>query len=113
VKKWIKEIGVGVLTGTLVTTSLWLAYPAKADTSSFLSDIHEAGFVNVSRGDSAFLEAGFSICTDLSNPFMNGEIVAENIYQNSQLSLPDARQFVVIAVEDLCPAYDHRNLTTM
>ena len=98
----MKRVVVGMV-GALTAMSLWLAYPANADSNSFISDAHAAGFFN-DGGDATMLQAGYQVCVHLSNG-LDGEQEAQNLYQISHInSIQQARSFVIIAVEDLCPA---------
>ena len=84
-----------------------------ADSSSFLDAIHGLGWYNTVRGDVGLLDQGYAVCRAMGAG-ANGQQVAVVIYRNTGLdvSLDDAAEFVILAVENLCPQYDHRGEVT-
>lgn len=94
-----KIVTVTFLAGTLALAG---AGTASADTDTFLTDAHAAGFHN-DGGNQAILTVGQTICTAV----MNGEskdAVASELFHISQLdSLDMASTLVSISVKDLCP----------
>ena len=104
-----KDMLVGVCCGAGLVLTLWLAYPAHADGNSFINDAHAHGYGNT-YGDGAILNTGNSVCTYMHN--LNADQEAEILYKISGLpSLDSARVFVMLAVDDLCPEYDHTGTT--
>lgn len=97
-------------TGAAIAAST--AAPAKADSSSFLDAVHALGWYNRAFGDVGLLNQGYSVCRALANGY-DGQQVATVIYRNTGLdvSYDDAATFVVLAVSELCPVYDHRSGT--
>lgn len=91
----------------VAAVSVAIAPVAQADAQDFLEDLYSYGWYSNS-GDSDLLANGYQVCTMLNT--MNGQRVAEIFYANTGLSVSrsDAMQFVVLAVEDLCPQHDHR-----
>lgn len=89
------------------------APPAEADSSSFLDAIHDLGWYNRATGDVGLLDQGYAVCRALDNGY-NGQQVATVIYRSTDLSvsLDDAATFVILAVENLCPQFDHRGEST-
>lgn len=83
---------------------------ARADSASFLAVVHSLGWYS-SAGDADLLDAGYAACSMLSIPGNDGNDVARAIYRNTGLdvSIADAQLFVIAAVENLCPEFDHRN----
>lgn len=94
------------------TIAALTAPDARADSSSFLDAIHDLGWYNKVSGDVGLLDQGYAVCRALDNGY-NGQQVATVIYRNTGLdvSLNDAAEFVILAVENLCPQFDHRGET--
>lgn len=87
----------------------WLHSPAaRADSGDFLNRIQQLGWYD-DRGDTYLLDNGFLVCRLMDRGY-NGVQVAESIYVNTgvDVSADDAAEFVIIAVEELCPRHDHR-----
>ncbi len=99
---------------TIGTTLAVLTGPrADADSSSFLDVIHDLGWYNRAYGDVGLLNQGYAVCRALDSG-ANGAQVAGVIYANTGLdvSREDAAIFVIVAVENLCPQFDHRGELT-
>lgn len=82
---------------------------AEADSSSFLDQIHALGWYNRVTGDVGLLDQGYAVCRALDSG-LDGQQVARIIYRSTDLSVDinDAATFVILAVENLCPQFDHR-----
>ena len=100
---WAACVAVGT------TAAVLTAPDSHADSSGFLDDIHSLGWYNSLRGDVGLLDQGYAVCRAMDGG-ANGQQVATVIYRNTGLdvSLEDAATFVVLAVQNLCPQYDHR-----
>lgn len=84
------------------------AAPAQADSSDFLDRVQDLGWYD-NRGDAYLLDNGYLVCRLLARGY-DGNDVARGIYRNTGLDVTaaDAIGFVIIAVEELCPQFDHR-----
>ena len=91
----------------VAAVSLAIAPVAQAAAQDFLADLYANGWYSHS-GDANLLSNGYQVCRMLNN--MNGTQAARFIYENtdSTVSRQDAIQFVILAVQDLCPWHDHR-----
>lgn len=96
-----------VATG-LIVFAVAAAPAVQADSSDFLDRIQALGWYD-DRGDAHLLDNGYEVCRMLSRGY-NGTQVAQEIYSSTDLSVTasDAIEFVIIAVEELCPQYDNR-----
>lgn len=85
------------------------AAPAKADTGSFLDAVHDLGWYNRATGDVGLLTQGYAVCNALADGY-SGPQVARQVYRATDWSvdMDDAAMFVIVAVTNLCPEYDHR-----
>lgn len=99
-----------VALGAGIAAAVLHAPPAHADSSSFLDSIHELGWYNRVSGDVGLLNQGYAVCAAMDDG-ANGVQVARAIYANTDLSvsIDDAGEFVIVAVENLCPYHDHRS----
>jgi len=81
---------------------------ASADTQGFLDDLHAAGWT-AAHGDNGLLSNGYQVCQMLNST--TGDRVAAYVYRNTDYSVTraDALEFVMIAVNNLCPWHDHRS----
>ena len=97
------------LGGLLAASWLTLAPGARADASGFLDQVHGLGFYS-KNGDGALLASGYGVCTMISRPGVTGYDAARVIYNNTgyDVTADDAANFVIAAVEQLCPQYDGR-----
>lgn len=97
------------LAGLAVSVALGgvFAPTAHADNQSFLTDLYAHGWY-AHRGDAGLLSNGYQVCSMLNTT--TGDHVAEYVYRNTDQSVTvaDALEFVVLAVQDLCPWHDHR-----
>jgi hypothetical protein len=95
----VKTLAVAVATAS----SLLMSAPsAHADDISFLTDAKAAGFGS-SDGNARLIEIGHQYCSELSNG-VTPEQIAEHLFEVSHFkSLDQARRFVSIAQQDLCP----------
>lgn len=94
------------------TIAALTAPDAHADSSSFLDAIHELGWYNANTGDVGLLNQGYGVCRALAAG-VPGPQVGTYIYSHTNASVDpdDAVEFVVVAVENLCPQFDHRGET--
>lgn len=106
----LTRLGLSAALGA-VFAALWLHPPtARADSSSFLDEVHGLGWYSASGGDAQLLRNGNLVCNLLGSG-RNGLQVAQIIYNNTGLDVDanDAAEFVIASVENLCPEYDGRN----
>jgi hypothetical protein len=91
-----------------VVAALGAAPAAHADAQNFLDDLYNHGWYS-HGGDAGLVANGYQVCRMLNT--MNGTTVADLVYQNtgSSVSRTDAAEFVILAVQDLCPYQDRRN----
>lgn len=103
------RLAASVALGAGIAASVLYAPTAQADSSSFLDQIHDLGWVNRVSGDVGLLNQGYAVCRAIEAG-ANGTQVAAVIYNNTDLSVDraDAVEFVIISVTNLCPEYDHR-----
>lgn len=104
----MKRTLVGTIGAALATIAL--AAPAHASPDSdLLQDLRNAGFYNTNpAGNSQLVYDAHRVCTYLDTTNNTGEDIAQQIFVNSQLaSITQARQFVMIAVDNLCPQFNH------
>lgn len=99
-----------VCAATGATLAALTGPPAHADSSGFLDRIHSLGWYNRATGDVGLLTQGNAVCRSLASG-LDGNQVATIIYRNTgyDVTYDDAATFVVIAVEELCPQFDHRD----
>jgi hypothetical protein len=94
--------------GAIVAGGLLGAGVAKADTSSFLQSLGDHGLTVYDSA--AAISTGYRICSMLQSA--NGEQVAQYVFTHTSWSdvptMDTARAEVLISVEELCPAMDHR-----
>ena len=109
IARTVRRLTASVALGAGIAASVLYAPAAHADSSSFLDEIHALGWYNNIRGDVGLLDQGYAVCRALGSG-MNGAQVATIIYRSTGLdvSVEDAAEFVVISVDTLCPAFDHR-----
>ena len=91
----------------VATAALILAPSAQADAQDFLDDLYDNGWYS-HGGDTRLLTNGYRVCSMLNRT--TGDVVAEYVYENTgaNVTRTDAMEFVIFAVEDLCPQHDHR-----
>ena len=104
----IARLGLSAALGAVIAALVIHAPAARADSGDFLNRIQDLGWYNNS-GDAYLLDNGWAVCRALDQGY-NGRQIAEFIYANTGASVDadDAAEFVVIAVEELCPQYDNR-----
>lgn len=95
--------------GPLLVAGLVLADPARADATSFLNDLHNAGIHDVGGGDPALLQTGWKLCTQLSDG-ATPEQLRDLALQRSDgalgpngLTVQQADDLINYARLDLCP----------
>lgn len=90
---------VGLVAGGL------LAPDARADSGQLVDWAGNNGFVGTPQ---AVIIRGSLVCADLAMG-MNGEQAAQDLWLNTGIqTVPAARLFVIAAVVNLCPQFDHR-----
>lgn len=84
-----------------------LAPTANANPQDFLNDLYDHGWYS-DTGSAALVADGYRVCQMLNST--TGDVVARYVYENTGVTVTrsDAMEFVVFAVEDLCPWHDHR-----
>jgi Protein of unknown function (DUF732) len=68
---------------------------------SFLSDMEAAGFDN-GNGNGAEIMVGYDICSEIAGGWSPTR-AAHDLWKTSKLDKYGAKQFVGIAIRDLCP----------
>lgn len=104
----IARLGLCAALGAVLAALVIHAPSARADSGDFLNRIQDLGWYD-NRGDAYLLDGGWAVCRAISRGY-NGSQVAREIYANTDASVDanDAVEFVVIAVEELCPQFDNR-----
>jgi hypothetical protein len=64
--RYVRFMGLAVISGPLVAAGVASAGPAQADPASYLNDLHKAGIHDVDGGDAALLQAGQRLCGQVS-----------------------------------------------
>lgn len=86
--------------------------PAHADALTFIQGLNDAGMIVYDTSQA--LSVGTAICNALDTT--NGETVAQNWFRISlRTEVPTitvAREWVIIAVQELCPWQDHTGQAT-
>lgn len=102
------RLAASVAVGAGIAASVLYAPQAHADSSSFLDRMHGLGWSNNS-GDAYLLDNGLGVCRSLAAGY-TGPQVGAYVYTHTDLSVTvdDAVEFVTVAVEELCPSFDHR-----
>lgn len=105
----VRSLLLSVALGGLFGASLLHPPSARADSADFLDEMHQMGFYH-DGGDAHLLDSGYAVCRAMSVG-ATGNMVANAIYVNTgwDISWQDSIDFVVSAVENLCPEYDHRD----
>lgn len=98
----LASVAIGGLCGALLS-----APSAHADPQEFIDDLYDYGWYS-RGGDAGLVANGYRVCSMLNST--TGDVVARYVYENTgtSVSRQDAMEFVVLAVEDLCPWHDHR-----
>ena len=100
-------LGLLAATGAAAAALFTCSPPAHADSQSALTQLHAHGFSN-NEGDLAMLRVAYSVCTDIAAGGITGTDEAYDLWLRSGIStLDNARLFVVDAVDNLCPEFDH------
>lgn len=107
----IARLGLCAALGAVIAALVIHAPTAEAGSGDFLNRVQDLGWYD-ERGDAWLLDGGWAVCRALSRGY-NGVQVAAEIYANTDLSVAadDAAEFVIIAVEELCPQFDNRSRT--
>lgn len=102
---------LAVAAGPLLIAGVAWAGPARADTASYLKDLHNAGIHDVDGGDPALLQVGQKMCIQVSYG-VSPETLKTMALQRSDAKLgaggltpTQANELVNYAVADLCPNY--------
>ena len=92
---------------TTLAAMIIAAPNAHADSEDFLNDVTAAGWYNDTRGDAGLLSLGRSACRMLANG-ASGYETADAVYRNTGWTVDgdDAEDFVISAIQNLCPQYD-------
>ena len=90
--------GAVAIFAALPTNNMAVAY---ADVDTFLTDMEAAGFNN-GDGNSAEITVGRSICAEVAGG-MSPSRAADDLWQTSKMDQDGSKQFVAIAIRDLCP----------
>lgn len=95
-----KLIGGGL---AALAIGLAVAAPANADTTTFLSAMHDVGFYSDVNGDASLVHNGLMICVYLNDDHSQDYIINQT-YQAAQgdATWTQAQQFVNIAEANLC-----------
>lgn len=103
-----RRLALSAALGAVLAAAAIHAPAARADSSSFLTRTHAHGWYN-DRGDAWLLDSGYQVCRQLDRGY-TGTQIARNIYRTTDTSVTaaDAVEFVILAVEELCPWFDHR-----
>lgn len=94
--------------GGLLGAALVHPPSARADSADFLRDMDRMGFYH-DLGDAHLLDFGYDVCRAI-DAGATGTMVADSIFINTgwDISYQDAANFVISAVENLCPEFDNR-----
>jgi hypothetical protein len=103
-------VGLAVISAPLVVAGIVGAGPARADATSYLSDLHHAGIRDVG-GDPALLQTGQRLCIEIGYGASTGQLTALAVQRSdaregaSGLTPQQANELVDYAIADLCPNY--------
>jgi hypothetical protein len=93
--------GIVVVGGMLLNNA-----DAKADSGDLVTWASNNGYTGSA---STVILRGSLVCADVAEGD-NGEQAARDLWLNTGIeTIEDARQFVVAAVDNLCPQFDHRS----
>ncbi len=108
-KRYGRLMAAALLGGSLLVAGVVVAGPARADDTSFLNDLHNAGIHDVNGGDAALLVTGWKLCTQLSYGATPQQL-ADLALQRSDSDLgakglnpQQAATLISYAQADLCP----------
>jgi hypothetical protein len=93
-----------------VVTGIVGAGPARADATTYLSDLHNAGIRDIG-GDPALLQTGQKLCVQISYGATSDQLTALAVQRSDAregahaLSPLQASELVNYAIADLCPNY--------
>lgn len=94
--------------GALIAATFFGCATAKADSGELVAWATSNGF---SGSPQAVILRGSLVCADLAGGD-NGEQAARDLWLNTGIQdIGDARLFVIAAVDNLCPQFDHRGAT--
>lgn len=101
----ITTLAALAVTGAASAVTFLGAAPAHADSSDLIAWARSVGFTGT---DSAISVRGSLVCADIMQG-ADGEQAAHDLWDNTDITdLNSARIFVIHAVDELCPEYDHR-----
>src|ERR1700745_1481298 len=101
---------LAVIGGPLLLSGIACAGPARADTTSYLQDLHNAGIQEV-NGDAALLQTGQRLCVQVGYGATSEQLKALALQRSDArqgargLTLQQANELVNYAIADLCPNY--------
>jgi len=83
------------------------ASAAHADVGAFLEDMNDLGWY-AAHGEAGLVASGYQVCRMLEQT--TGDVVANYVYRHTDntVNRHDAAEFVLVAVQNLCPQHDHR-----
>lgn len=104
----ISRLGLSAALGAVIAALVIHAPAARADSGDFLNRVQDLGWYD-DRGDAYLLDNGWAVCRAMTQGY-TGLQIATQIYRVTDLSVTadDAAEFVIIAVEELCPQFDRR-----
>jgi hypothetical protein len=103
-------VSLAVISAPLVVPGIVGAGPARADATSYLSDLHHAGIRDVG-GDPALLQTGQKLCVQVSYGVTSDQLTALAVQRSDAregargLTPVQASELVNYAIADLCPNY--------
>ncbi|GAA4538679.1 DUF732 domain-containing protein [Mycobacterium paraffinicum] len=95
--------------GSLLVAGVMSAGPARADTTTFVNDLHKAGIHAVSGGDPALVQMGLSVCQQLSWGAPPSQIEGLAVQRSDSrqgangITPQQADAVIEAALRDLCP----------
>jgi hypothetical protein len=109
-RRYRRFIALALTSGPLLVAGVVWASPAQADTTSYLTDLHNAG-IHDSHGDAALLQVGLKLCDSTWYGYPPDEL-ADMAMQRSDtvrgargLTPQQANELVYYAKADLCPNF--------
>lgn len=105
----VRKLLVAGIAGACVVAAGCTAGECRADSWTFLQRMNQQGYLVYDTA--AAVTSGWQICSMIDGG-MDGAEVARSVYVNSSWAdIPNmwvAEEWVVTAVEELCPEFDHR-----
>jgi Protein of unknown function (DUF732) len=109
-RRYGRFMGLAVIGGPLLLSGIAWAGPARADTTSYLQDLHNAGIQEV-NGDAALLQTGQRLCVQVGYGATSEQLKALALQRSDArqgargLTPQQANELVNYAIADLCPNY--------